>query len=141
MRLILICLSTLLLSCKSGKNSEKNTVVETRDTSGEQIVIKEFKDSGIQMPIEGIAYNQKGGAVVQTETETFWIDGLHSWGAEYEGKKVAVWGDVMMRNDNPVFLDTGKIVSQGIPVHSEKEMRSQQSRTWIVNARYELIKP
>ncbi|MBK9191967.1 MAG: hypothetical protein IPM77_10875 [Crocinitomicaceae bacterium] len=141
MRLILIPLSILVFSCNSGKNLENNTVVANRDTSDKQVVIQQFKDSANTMPIEGIAYNQKGGAVVQTETATFWIENLPSWDSKFEGKKIAVWGDVMMRNDNPVFLDTGKIVSQGIPVHSEEEMRNQQNRMWITNARYELIKP
>jgi hypothetical protein len=49
--------------------------------------------------------------------KTFWIDGLNSWDSKFEGKNIAVWGDVVQRDDNPVFLDTGKIVSQGIPVH------------------------
>jgi hypothetical protein len=45
------------------------------------------------------------------------------------------------RNDNPVFLDTGKIVSQGIPVETQEELDAQQSRWWIINARYELVRP
>lgn len=143
MRLIFISLSLILFSCNSGKNLENNSVVSSRDTTGHQILINELNDTAVvfKMPIQGIAYNQKGGAVVQTETKTFWIDGLSSWDSKFEGKNIAVWGDVVQRDDNPVFLDTGKLVSQGIPVHSEEEMRNQQNRFWITNARFELIKP
>lgn len=131
-----------ILSCTTGKNSEQNNEVPiaVRDTSSGQKELGLIRDS-IVMPLTGIAQNQKGGAVLIANDVTYWIDGLMSWEDRYSGQPVRVWGEVIVRNDNPVFLDTSEIISQGIPVESEKNLRANQQRFWIINAKYELIRP
>ena len=132
----------MLLSCTASKNSTQNNEVSitTRDTSAGQKELGLIRDS-IVMPLTGIAYNQKGGAVVVVEDVTYWIDGLMSWEDRFVGNPVRVYGEVIVRNDNPVFLDSGSVISQGIPVESEKSLRAHQQRFWIINARYELLRP
>jgi hypothetical protein len=132
----------MLLSCTASKNSTQNNEVSiaTRDTSAGQKELGLIRDS-IVMPLTGIAHNQKGGAVVVVEDVTYWIDGLMSWEDRFVGNPVRVYGEVIVRNDNPVFLDTGSVISQGIPVESEKSLRANQQRFWIVNAKYELLRP
>ncbi|MBK9592407.1 MAG: hypothetical protein IPO32_13250 [Crocinitomicaceae bacterium] len=143
MRLLFISLPFLVFwSCTTSKNSTQNneTTVAVRDTSAGQKEVGLIRDS-IVMPLTGIAHNQKGGAVVVVDNVTYWIDGLLSWEDRYAGNPVRVWGEVIVRNDNPVFLDTGSVISQGIPVESEKSLRAHQQRFWIINARYELLRP
>lgn len=140
--LILLLPCFVLLTCNNPKHSIQNntTPVSVRDTSSGQKELGLIRDS-VQMPLTGIAQNQKGGAVVVANDVTYWIDGLTSWDDRFANKPVRVWGEVIVRNDNPVFLDTGSVISQGIPVESEKSLRANQQRFWIVNARYELIRP
>lgn len=143
MRFLLLFLPAffILANCHSGKTDVENiNVLSERDTSSGQKDLNLLTDS-IPMPILGVAQNQKGGAVLDTDNGTYWIDGLDYWNDYLVGQPIRVWGEVVVRNDNPVFLDTGVIVSQGIPVESEEELRAKQQRTWIVNARYELVRP
>jgi hypothetical protein len=143
MRLIILTIPILFfLSCTTGKNSEQSNDVPIaiRDTSSGQKELGLIRDS-IAMPLTGIAHNQKGGAVVEVDNVTYWIDGLMSWENRYIDQPVRIWGEVIVRNDNPVFLDTGKIISQGIPVESEESLRANQQRFWIIHAKYELIRP
>lgn len=94
------------------------------------------------MPINvtGKAYNQNGGATLVSNDITLWIEGLHAWSDAYNEKKVRVWGNVVLRNDNPVFLDTVKAIPQGIPVSSENELESNKTKYWILDAEYELAR-
>lgn len=143
MRLFIFSLPFLvLLSCTAGKNSTENneTTVSVRDTSSGQKELGLIRDS-IVMPLTGIAQNQKGGAVLIANDVTYWIDGLMSWDDRYSGQPVRIWGEVIVRNDNPVFLDTSEIISQGISEKSEESLRANQQRFWIINAKYELIRP
>lgn len=143
MRFLFIFLPFLVfLSCTVSKNTAQNneTTVVVRDTSAGQKEVGLIRDS-ILMPITGIAHNQKGGAVIVADDVTYWIDGLTGWEDRYAGNPVRVWGEVVVRNDNPVFLDTGSVILQGIPVESEKSLRANQQRFWIVNAKYELLRP
>ncbi len=143
MRLFILSLPFLvLLSCTASKNSTQNNEVSisARDTSAGQKELGLIRDS-IVMPITGIAQNQKGGAVIVTDNVTYWVDGLMSWDDRYTGQPVRVWGEVIVRNDNPVFLDTGNIISQGIPMESKESLRANQQRFWIINAKYELLRP
>jgi hypothetical protein len=144
MRLLFISLPFLFfLSCTASKNTVQSNEAPPhaiRDTSSGQKEVGLIRDS-IVMPLTGIAQNQKGGAVIVVDGVTYWIDGLMSWEDRYAGHPVRVWGEVIVRNDNPVFLDTGVVISQGIPVESEKNLRANQQRFWILNARYELLRP
>lgn len=142
MRLIIpFVVISLLACCKSGKTSvKKEESIAVRDTSSGQKEINLLTDS-VQMPITGIAENRKGGAVLVTDNQTYWIENLHSWDDQLLGRPVRVWGEVIVRSDNPVFLDTSKEVSQGIPVETEQELRGQQNRFWILNPKYELVRP
>jgi len=138
-----VLIVAVLLACTSRKNVSHVTESSTsgRDTTSGQKQMSAFADKDtIAMPISGKAQNQKGGAVVVTKTETYWIDGLTSWDNQFADQLVYVWGEVITRDDNPVFLDTSKQVSQGIPVETEAQLKAQQGRYLIINARYELAR-
>ena len=140
-------IALLLLSCKPGKDTTAETDITgttERYTTSDQTSIGLIIDEGDslpQMPVTGVAENLKGGATINTKTHRFWIDDLMSWEDRYLGNPVRVWGDIEIRYDAPVFLDTSENVSQGIPVESEEEMKRQSKRYWIVNAKYELVRP
>ncbi|MBI3135352.1 MAG: hypothetical protein HYZ14_11815 [Bacteroidetes bacterium] len=144
-QLIFCLLALLMTACSPRKDSVQHidSATNLRDTSGGQKNVRLLTDEpvSVEMPITGIAQNQKGGAVLVTKTQTYWIDGLTSWDDQWVDRPVRVWGDLMIRNDNPVFLDTSEIVSQGIPVETEEELNAQRSRYWIINATYELVRP
>ncbi len=91
-------------------------------------------DKTNQITIEGIAYNRKGGAIVECESIHYWIEGKDHWDDEYESKKVLVKGNMITSIDHRVFLDTNEIKYQGIPVNSEAELRSFNKMYIIKNA-------
>lgn len=134
-----------LISCKEGKEANMEEVVSTdRTTTTEQTPINQLgstEEIFPEMPLNGLAQNLKGGATVESNGKRFWIEGLDSWNDQYVDKKVKVWGEIVIRYDAPVFMDTSELVSQGIPVYTEEEMKAQSKRYWIANARYELLKP
>lgn len=90
--------------------------------------------------VKGIALNRKGGAIVESNSKQYWIDGLDSWEDKYLNKIVIVKGNIENRSDNPVFLDTSDVKVQGIPVNTEEELKNMKSRTWIINAEITLEK-
>jgi hypothetical protein len=142
-----IAIIALFVSCKSGKDSAEETNI-TDTTNGRNVTDGQTSidligetDSLPEMPVIGIAQNHKDGAVLDAKSHLFYIQDLHSWEDRYLGNPVRVWGDVEIRYDAPVFLDTAEIVSQGIPVESEEELKRQSKRYWIVNAKYELVRP
>jgi hypothetical protein len=136
----------VLVACKSGKNDATEVTIDpstgrTGTTEQTSIGLIGETDSLPKMPVTGIAQNHKDGAVLATKTQDYYIQNLHSWEDRYLENPVRVWGDVEIRYDAPVFLDTSEIVSQGIPVESEEEMKRQSKRYWIVNAKWELVRP
>lgn len=148
MKSILVVVAILMIAgCQTSKETtttESGTTANGRNVPGGQTeigLISETGDSLPKMPITGIAENLKGGATVSTRGERYWIQDLHSWDDRYVDKPVRVWGTIEIRYDAPVFLDTSEIVSQGIPVESEEEMKAQSKRYWIVGAKYELVRP
>lgn len=90
--------------------------------------------------VKGIALNRKGGAIVESNSKQYWIDGLDSWEDKYLNKIVIVKGNIENRSDNPVFLDTNDVKVQGVPVNTEEELKNMKSRTWIINAEITLEK-
>lgn len=133
MRTLIFSLTTLaLVSCGGMKTGNRST---------EEISPTVASESPQKIDVIGIAYNQKGGAVVDVKNTIYWIDGLHSWEDRFLEKPVRVWGDWVVRYDNPVFLDTGTIIQQGIPVSSQEELEAQKTRNWILNASYEPVRP
>lgn len=94
-----------------------------------------------EMPWSGIAYDQKGGATVHTDWGIFWVDNLDSWPDGWNGKPIRISGEIVEKNDNPVFVDTSKTIVQGIPVENTEQATRHSKRIWIVNAKYELIRP
>ncbi len=84
-----------------------------------------------QVEISGTAYDRKGGAVVATDSVHYWIENKDYWEDEFLNKKVIVKGTLVKRNDNPVFLDTSEIKSQGIPVYSKDEYEAQKIKRFI----------
>ena len=96
------------------------------------------QDTGTE--IQGIAYNRKGGAVVATDSLHYWIDGKDSWEDQYLNKTIIVKGIIEKRNDNPVFLDTGELKMQGIPVHTRQELKNNRNRYWLKEVKISLAK-
>lgn len=141
-RLVYVLLPfTLLIGCQSGKETINPTVTGgIRDSSGTQKEIRVIGDisSKEQITLYGIAQNQKGGAVLISDSDTYWIDGLLSWPDSVFDRLVVVSGYLQIRDDNPVFLDTSLVISQGIPVESEAEREKNLNRKWIVEANYHL---
>lgn len=93
--------------------------------------------------IQGIAYNRKGGAVVATDSVHYWIEGKSYWEDKYLDKTVIVKGELLLRNDNPVFLDTGdtgELKIQGIPVHTQEELERNRKRYWLKDVKISLVK-
>ena len=133
------------ISCKEGKEANMEEVVTNdRTTTTEQTPINQLESTEEilpEMPLSGLAQNLKGGATVESNGQRFWIDGLASWDDHYADKPVKVWGEIVIRYDAPVFMDTSELVSQGIPVYSEEEMKEKSKRYWIINPKYELIRP
>ncbi len=91
-----------------------------------------------EIEITGTAYDRKGGAVVATDSIHYWIENKNFWENEFLNKKVIIKGTLVKRNDNPVFLDTSEIKSQGIPVYSKEQLEAQKGRFWIKNAKVNL---
>lgn len=139
----LLFIGFVLSACRETKEiqtTNSEDVSTQRDTSSGQKSINMLTDK-IEMPIIGIAQNQKGGAVLIKDNQTFWIDKLSSWDDKYLNNPVKVWGEIEYRNDAPVFVDTSETISQGIPVESEAEKERLSTRIWIINAHYELVRP
>ncbi len=90
--------------------------------------------------IKGTAYNRKGGAVVATDSLHYWIEGKNYWEDKYFDKTIIVTGELVLRNDNPVFLDTGKLKVQGIPVHTQEELENNRKRYWLKDVKISLAK-
>ena len=139
--LTVVIIFTNCHATKSPQSAENNSNT-IRDTTVNQKSLGLLSDSiHVAWPVIGTATNQKGGAVVLSQNKTYWIDGLYSWPDKFLNQQVKIWGDLELRYDAPVFIDTSTTVSQGIPVVSESDMLRQSQRFWIVNAKYELLKP
>lgn len=89
--------------------------------------------------ITGIAYNVKGGAIVQTDSMDYWIEGKESWEEIYYEKTIKVTGLLSLTEDSRVFVDTADIKIQGIPVKSKKEKDSYPKMVWIKPSRIEVV--
>lgn len=90
--------------------------------------------------IQGTAYNRKGGAVVATDSLHYWIEGKSYWEDKYLNKTVIVKGELLLRNDNPVFLDTSEIKVQGIPVGIHENIENNRKRYWLKDVKISLAK-
>lgn len=88
---------------------------------------------------EGMAYNRKGGAVVQTDSLEYWIQDQHFWSEDTVNKRVHVKGEYEKRDDNPVFVDTADVAVQGIPVETPEQAEAMKWRHWIRNAEITLL--
>ena len=49
------------------------------------------------MAVRGLAETGAGGALVEVEGEPIYINGLHRWDAELDGKQVEVTGTLLVR--------------------------------------------
>ncbi len=137
---LILCISILIFGCKSSEtkiqNLDKennNEVINTKTTVNR----KDDNAANIEQ-IRGLAYDRKGGAIVECNSVHYWIQGKDYWEDKYLNKTVIVRGTIIKRNDNPVFLDTGEIKVQGIPVKTEEELQTMNSRFWIINAEISL---
>lgn len=79
--------------------------------------------------VEGTAVNAKLGALVDTGSETLWIDGMHSWPESAWDRRVKVTGRVIERSDLPVFVQKeGEPRMQGIPVPAGTDIEKARRR-------------
>lgn len=86
--------------------------------------------------IEGIAHNLKIGAIVNS----LWVDGLHAWPDNIQGKMVRVTGILIRRDDNPVFRpDPNELPKQGIPVPKGIDLERARRRYLIAQPHWEVI--
>jgi|TARA_B100001964_G_C14178724_1_gene575129 hypothetical protein len=92
------------------------------------------------MKIEGMAHDRKGGAVIVTDSVHYWVDGRDYWEDEFSNKEVVAIGKIVIRGDNPVFLDTSEVKSQGIPVSTVEQLEANRNRHWIIISKIELKK-
>jgi hypothetical protein len=84
---------------------------------------------GQVITVEGTAVNAKLGALVDTGSETLWIDGMHSWPEDAWDKRVKVTGRVIERSDLPVFVQKeGEPMMQGIPVPAGTDIEKASHR-------------
>lgn len=140
MKIVVGIFSLFIFSACHTSKPVQSTEDTKRSNNEEQQNINLLTDSdALQWPLIGIAVNQKGGAVLLYQDQHYWIDGLNSWPESYLNQQVKVWGTLEYRNDAPVFLDTTTVISQGIPVETKEDYRSQAQRLWIVDANYKLV--
>ena len=84
---------------------------------------------GQVITVEGTAVNAKLGALVDTGSETLWIDGMHSWPEAAWDKRVKVMGRVIERSDLPVFVQKeGEPLMQGMPVPAGTDIKKASHR-------------
>jgi len=134
------------LACGAGKNAVTESVapIPERTSTNNQTQIEQVETTDEkfhEMPMIGLPVNLKGGAVFVCDGTHYWVDGLDYWEDKFLEKPIKIWGDIVIRYDAPVFMDTSKLVSQGIPVYSEEEMKAKSKRYWIINHKYELVRP
>lgn len=91
-----------------------------------------------EISVKGITHNRKGGAVVESNSIHYWIEGKDSWDENYLNKKVSVNGLLSIKKDPSVFLDTNEIKVQGIPVYSEEDLEKSK-KYWIIKANIKLL--
>ena len=96
------------------------------------------KETQEQIELTGIAYNRKGGAVVDVDGTHYWIEGLDSWEDRINEQKVKVSGVLATRADNPVIPDTLSEIAQGIPTPPD-QLEANRNRYWVLNASWELV--
>ena len=93
-----------------------------------------------QITIKGIAHNRKGGAIVECNSTHYWIKEKDSWDKTYLNKKVTVKGILSTEIDYTIFLDTGELKKQGVPVYSEEQLEKNNKKNWINKAVISLSK-
>ncbi len=99
---------------------------------------------GQSVTVEGMALNAKLGALLGGDGGPIWIDGRDEWPNGFysggnKGKRVRVTGVVIKRDDMPVFLQTGGVIPQGIPVNSEEELQKGKRRFLLRDAKWTLL--
>lgn len=134
------------IACGEGKNAvtPENTSTTDRTSTDTQTQIEQVEpgdEKYHEMPMTGLPVNLKGGAVFVCDGTHYWVDGLDYWEDRFLEKPIKIWGEIVIRYDAPVFMDTSELVSQGIPVYSEEEMKAKSKRYWIINSKYELVRP
>lgn len=95
-----------------------------------------------EVTIIGTAQNEKLGAVIIADANTFYIESISSWNTEAIGKLVEVTGTLAIRYDKPVFLESDLDTSertQGIPVSNQSELQETSKAYYLKNATWKII--
>jgi hypothetical protein len=95
-----------------------------------------------EVTITGLAQNEKLGAVVISEANTFYLEAISSWESDMIGKLVEVTGTLAIRYDKPVFLESEADPAertQGIPVTNESELQEASKAYYLKNASWRIL--
>ncbi len=141
----IVAVSLLLANC-GGSDAQPEAVSATPDQEGTTVApdgsdLSADKSAdpwaakvGQEIEVEGTAYNQKLGAVVKTESETLWLDGVDSWPDDLVGKTVTVRGVLAERHDLPVFVHKpDEPIRSGMPVPEETDLEAASRRLVVEN--------
>lgn len=100
------------------------------------------KSLGQTLTLEGKAINAKLGALLMEDGNSIWIDGLDAWPDGFyqgddKGKRLRVTGEVIRRDDLPVFVPKpGEEAKAGIPVKSEEDLEKAKWRFLLKSAKW-----
>jgi hypothetical protein len=107
-----IWIAALMAACSQTKPMENDAERQLWEEIFRQNAAWEQR-VGQPIEIEGVAINLKLGA----KAGGLWIDGLESWTQDLAGKKVKVSGQLIRRDDLPVFTSNhAEPVRSGMPV-------------------------
>lgn len=86
----------------------------------------------------GYAYNEKDGAWIasKSDNKNYYLEGFKDWDSKIVGKKVKVWGKLVLKKNEITKLKTSKI---GPPMPIPQQRQAKTIRI-IVDAKWQLIK-
>jgi len=129
-------LGLALVACSESVETEENENEPKVGTAPEA----SQDDLDALYPYSGTANNRKGGAVISTDSTDLWVEGMDYWNDDIAGKSIQYDGDIRVQDDNPVFLDTGGVLVQGIPVSNAEDLEAARDRYWVYDIKYALEK-
>ncbi len=98
---------------------------------------------GRRITVEGWAVNRKGGAALEGDGFTVWMEGMESWPAECcaggaRGRRLRATGVLAEDHGLPVFVpQQDQPIRQGIPVPEGTDLEVASRRFLLVDACWE----
>ena len=125
-----VMIAAISSACRPKVDPQNNPSSEaTRQASRDDTPSPWESKLGQVITVEGTAVNAKLGALVDTGSETLWIDGMHSWPEAAWDKRVKVTGRLIERSDLPVFVQKeGEPMMQGMPVPAGTDIEKASRR-------------